>query len=117
MTIKFSLLICALAATVAHGAIDLVRDGKSDYVIVLRDRALGVEHTAAAELQDYLKQVTGAELAVVSESEAGNKPKIIVRKRNDLTNDAIVIKTVGRDVHLMGAPPRGALYAVYTFLE
>jgi hypothetical protein len=119
-TIKLALLACVFAValtTTAQAAIDLIHDGASEYAIVLRDNATGVEHTAAAELQDFLKQSTGAELPIVSEFDAGIRPKIFVRQREDLNNDAIAIKTSGRDLYLTGAAPRGPLYAVYTFLE
>ena len=114
---SFVLIILALAASNAAAAIELVRDGASDYVIVIPYNALGYEHTAAAELQDFLKQATGLELPVVKESEAGAKPRILIRKRNDLRNDAIEIKTINENIELTGAAPRGPLYAVYTFLE
>src|SRR5690606_19567395 len=36
---------------------------------------------------------------------------------SSLTSDGIVIKTVGKNLVLAGGRPRGALYAVFQFLE
>jgi hypothetical protein len=74
--------------------------------------------------------VTGAVLPVVTEAELPvDKPRIVLgngavtRKllrgfdAAQLPPDAIVIKTIGRDLIMAGHPRRGPLYAVYTFLE
>jgi len=108
----------------------IVREGKSDYVIVLPDKATAVERTAARELQQHLAQVAGCMLPIVSEADSpGDKPRMVVGNSetarrllagmdlNSLAPDAIVIRTVGRDLVLAGHPRRGSLYAVYTFLE
>ena len=49
----------ARLAAAADAGLRLAQDGKSDYVIVLSATADTVEQTAAAELRDYLLQVTG----------------------------------------------------------
>ncbi len=118
------------ATALADEGLTLAREGKSDYVIVIPDRATPVEKTAARELQQYLAGVTGATLTVVTEAETPqDKPRVAVgdgavtRKLlaglspGSLAPDAIVIRTVGRDLVLAGHPRRGSLYAVYTFLE
>ncbi len=108
----------------------LAKDGQTTYSIVLPEEATVVEQTAAKELKEHLDQVTGASFAVVKESEAtANQPQILIGRtaklktllpRLDLAKvpyDGIVIKTVGRDLVLTGHEKRGALYAVFTFLE
>ena len=47
----------------------LVHDAKSDYVIVLGEKASPSEKRGAAELQAHLKQMSGAELQIVSDAE------------------------------------------------
>ena len=122
----FSLVL----ATPAIPAAPLVADGKSDYRIVVPDAAQPAELTAGRELQQYLAEVTGARLAIFAESKApaGDRqilvgdcrrlkellPKLDLKR---LGHDGIVIKTVGPTLVLAGRGPRGALYAVYTFLE
>ena len=124
------MLTALLAAAGENPTLNLVRDGKSSYSIVLSETPSPAETTAAKELQSHLKQVTGAELAISSCRDVpANRPQIVVgdspRLRQllpafapeKLAPDAIVIKTVGDKLLLAGRPPRGALYAVYTFLE
>jgi hypothetical protein len=108
----------------------LARDGASPYVILLPEQPHPAERTAAQELQAFLKQVTGAELPVLSEVQATQgKPAIAVGPCRlaasiapglDLASlgaDAIVLKTSGPNLLLAGPRPRGTLYAVYSFLE
>jgi len=123
------LLCCSLAPAAA--SIEIARDGKSAYVIVIGGDANDVAHRAARELQEYLRQVTGAELPVMSESElaGGDAPQILVGRTKrtrqllgdvdvqSLGADGIVLKTVGDDIILTGGRARGVLYAVNTFLE
>ena len=54
---------CFLAAPGRSAAIEIARDGKSAYVIVVADDANDVARHAARELQDHLKQVTGGRAA------------------------------------------------------
>lgn len=111
-------------------SITLAKDGKTDYCIVVADRAIAPERTAARELQSYLKQITGADFPMKAESQvSASDPHILVgqtaRARKlavgvdwkSLGYDGIVIRTVGSTLILSGGQPRGALYAVYSFLE
>lgn len=123
------LLSLAGSSSAAEG-LSLARDGKSDYTIVLPDKPTPVESTAANELRDHLKQATGADLPIVAEGQVAVGQKAILVGATQRTKqllpgvdlaklapDAIVMKTVGTDLVLAGHPKRGALYAVYTFLE
>lgn len=108
----------------------LVQEGQSDYVIVTSADALPAERTAATELQNFLREVTGAELPIQLESEvAAGARQVLVGPGTRLKelapevdwpalgSDGIVLKTVGPHLILAGGRPRGTLYAVYTFLE
>ena len=108
----------------------LSKDGKTDYVIVLPAEPTAVERTAAKELKQHLDTVTGAEFTVVQETDAdAMKPQIFVGHAARLKKllpdldvakipyDGIVIKTVGKNLILVGHPQRGTLYAVNAFLE
>ena len=107
--------------------IDLVVDGVSEYVIVRGENASLSEITAAIELQSYLKQISGAELKIVTDSVEAVEKEIIVGKtnresvgefdRNELGDEGFVIKTAGEKLYLVGGEERGTLYAVYEFLE
>jgi hypothetical protein len=109
---------------------ELAFDGKSPYVILVPAAASPAETTAAGELRRYLQQVTGADLPILPETQApAGRPFIAVGPCRllgtllptlDLAKvgfDGIVMKTAGANLVLAGPPPRGTLYAVYTFLE
>ena len=122
-------------ARLAAGALVLATNGTSDYVITLSAAASKPEQTAASELADYLKQVTGADFARATPAQAAGRPVIAVgpgaaksaAPELDLTRagpaglgeDGIVMKSAGRNLILTGAEGarRGTLYAVCEFLE
>lgn len=121
-----------LTSALASGAdsLTLAYQGRTAYTIAIAVDATSAEITAAHELALYLGQVTGADFAIRSETDgpaegakmlvgAGARVKQLLPQENwaGLGADGIVIKTVGRDLILAGGQPRGALYAVYSFLE
>ncbi len=105
----------------------LVNEGVSEYVIVRGENASPSEVTASTELQNYLKQISGAEIQIVTDSTAAVEKEIVVGKtnreadgefdRDELGDDGFVIKTNGKKLYLVGGEKRGTLYSVYTFLE
>ncbi len=107
--------------------VDIVVDGASEYVIVRGENASPSEITAASELQKYLKQISGAEISIVTDSTEAIEKEIIVGKTNresegefdraELGDDGFVIKTNDGKLWLVGGEQRGTLYSVYTFLE
>ncbi len=131
---RYYLVFCLpfLLPTAAPAAepLALSADGKSDYVIVVPAKADPVVQTAARELQEHLTEATGAELPIVAEDRApADAPRVLVGpcrhtsellpklNLDELGHDGIVVKTAGEHLVLAGRPPRGTLYAVYTFLE
>ena len=116
--------------TMAANAFTLAENGNTNYTIVVPADAIEPEKTAASELQNYLKQVTGADFSICDESQTkDDSPKIFVGRSKaveklipgldwtGLGNDGIVIRTIDSNLLLAGGRPRGTLYAVYTFLE
>lgn len=119
-----------LAAGCASASRELVvaERGASDYRIVTPDQPTAAEAYAASELQAYLAEATGAKLPVVAEGQAGRGPAFYVgrcRRVGDgilaeagrLGTDGVLIRSIGRDVVLLGKDDRGQLYASYVFLE
>lgn len=116
--------------SVAQNKLTLSKNGKTDYIIVLPDKPTVVEQTAANELAEHLKAVTGANFSIQKETKAnasksqilvGNsqRAKLILPNVNaaQLPYDGIVVKSIGKTLILLGHPQRGTLYAVNTFLE
>lgn len=114
-------------------ALTLADAGTSGYTIVLPENPTPVQTTAANELADVLKEISGARLPIVSESAVTADPsqKLLVIgpsaassallvgavDEDTLGYDAIVIRQVGNSIVFSGHPTRGMLYAVNTFLE
>lgn len=143
---RFFAIICALVicfgcfgvscddASVNGGNNDLtiVRNGESDYKIVVPKEGTLCENFAAKELQDFIEQATGAKLPIVSddgvrfskysslislgETSLLEDAKINVED-SDLKLDGFVMKTIGKQVFICGARDRGTLYGSYDFLE
>ncbi len=99
-----------------------------DYVIVIGKEASASEKNSANKLQEYLFEISGKKLQIVTDEAEETDFEIIVGKtsregkaftidRENLGDDGVVIKTAGTKIILSGAEQRGAVYAVYTFLE
>jgi hypothetical protein len=108
----------------------LAAEGRTPYVITLASDAAPPEQHAAQELAQYLKEVTGAEFAIVAPEDRGDRPTIAVGpgavhsvapelKLDGLGQDGMVVRTSAPHLILTGGSGavRGTLYAVYTFLE
>jgi len=97
-------------------------------VIVLAGDASPSEKHAAAEMQTFIEQISGAKLPMAGEAE-GSKKMIVIgacdtqRKlapEMDVTamgEEGFAIKTVGPHLVIAGGKQRGTMYGVYTFLE
>ena len=113
--------------TAIADTLTLVADGVTDYVIVRGENAYISEVTASTELQSYIKQISGVEIPIVTDSAEPVEKELVVGKtnretdgefdRDELGDDGFVIKTVGEKLYLVGGEQRGTLYAVYEFLE
>jgi len=83
---SFFLLMPFLLQTALSGApLIIVREGKSDYQIVIRDQAPEVVSYAAAELKRAIKLSAGADLAVVKEP-SKTKKSIFIGYHKSLQN-------------------------------
>ncbi len=121
------LVLLTLISSLQAGAATIAENGSSKAVIVVAyDAAPPVKH-AAAELSDFLGQITGGKFAIVN-SPAEDKSNLFVGPKaakmadakfstEGLGKEGLVIRSVGNDLILAGGYPRGTLYSVYTFLE
>ncbi|MCK5703195.1 MAG: DUF4838 domain-containing protein, partial [Cyclobacteriaceae bacterium] len=104
-------------------------DETSRYRIVIPSAATAHELRASKVLQDYLLQISGAALPIIS-SEKSVSPYEIVLGQNErldelnieinlnaLENDGFIIKTDSLRLIIAGGNNKGTLYGVYTFLE
>jgi len=121
------LLVVGCQQVVKDGLVTIAEKGVAKAVIVIAEDAGEPEQHAAAELADFLQQITGAKFDIVHPP-AAKRCRLLVGPKaaksaaadfstDGLGTDGIIIRTVGNDLILAGGHPRGTLYAVYTFLE
>ncbi len=133
---RITLLLLILVAIPAT-AVELTRDGKPLAVIVHNGhtalppemaKARGSRHLKppAETLQDYLKQITGADLPLVAAAkDAAGKPMLVLSvvkevpgaSKTDTGTQAYRIKADGKMLTITAASALGLQNAVYGFLE
>lgn len=105
--------------------LNIIEDGKSKYVIVIRKDHSAAEENAALELSRYLEKISGAKLPIVTDDQKKQDCEIVVGFANrpgakavkDLGEEGFTIRVDGRRLLILGSAVRGAIYGVYSFLE
>lgn len=117
-----------------HAELTLCQKGKTDYTIVLSQKASLPERFAAGELRKYLKKICGADFPVTDTGKHPEGPMILIGtpESNPLIKslddrvqfsarecefDSFFITTIDQNLILAGANSRSCLYVVYGFLE
>ncbi|MFO7446442.1 MAG: DUF4838 domain-containing protein [Ignavibacteriaceae bacterium] len=107
-------------------SINLVTENKSNYKIILSADASHWDSLAAKELQYYLKEVSGVQLQINSDSAPLSNEEIVIGKNKhseslDISSikdeDGFIIKSDRNKIYFAGGGRKGTLNAVYTFLE
>lgn len=123
--------VVLLAARASWGEEMLFQDGRTDWKVYLSPQAEPAEAFAAEELCGALKKISGAEFEVLSSAQPPDRRAIII---GDLNNpqvqsraealklrtgkvEEVAVYTLDGRLYLAGNQPRGALYAVYRFLQ
>lgn len=111
---------------------DAYLDEKSEWIIVLPDRATDVEEYAANELYELLTESTGLSFYVERESDvnvgangyywfvgdtSAAEAAGVQAEYEKLGDSGVVVKTVDNKMFLRGATDKGAVYAVYEYLN
>ena len=107
----------------------LVRDGESDYAVLLRPDYTAAELYAAQELNYFLDIASGVSLPVVTEAESGETRYIsigatdmataagVTATHEDLTRNGFRIVSYGDGIVIVAPNDSGHIYGVYRFLE
>lgn len=124
------MLAWSLSTQVAHGdVLQLARDGRSEYRVVIAEDAEEPIPAAAQEFVHFFEEITGAQLPIVTAAEPMGEREIIIGPSKHLDNlatyidweklgrEGYVIRTVGDYLLLFGGPGRGTINAVYTLLD
>jgi hypothetical protein len=122
---------CLHVRTARKGAEGLVlaKHGRSEYRIVVADEASPSTKYGAQELQRFLKEMTGAELPIVSDAGplsaheiilGDNKHSAVLSRAIDygaLGDEGYALFTLGSHLVIAGGELRGNMYGVYGLLE
>ena len=121
--------LCLFSSASRAADLVLAEGGKSDYQIVVADKASPSTRYGAEELQAFLMQMTGVKLPIVSDQKPLAAHEIILGDNAHLRQigamidfkslglEGYVIQTVGERLLIAGGQVRGNLYGVYSFLE
>lgn len=121
-------LLAALGALQARAEITIVSGGKTDYGIVLGANETETSNYAMAELQHWVKEMTGVEIPIIASADqeiAGGKRIILLEvppttkyKGKAIGPDGYYFETEkSGEIRAYGGSQRGILYAVYALLE
>lgn len=107
----------------------IAEDEVSHYRIVIPSSATDHEQKASTVLQDYLLQISGAAIPIVTADRPRSRYEIVLGQNerldelnigvnlNALKADGFLIKTDSLRLIIAGGNEKGTLYGVYTFLE
>jgi len=124
--------MAAILSPLPSSAQELViaENGKSDYHIVIPEKASEPVRHAADELAQFIREMTGVNLSIRTEDHQpaaeceillGNNRRLqelgLEIDWQKLGKEGYVLKTVGKKLVIAGGEPRGTLYGVYGLLE
>ena len=112
-------------------SMDLVKNGSSDYKILVPADATDTEKYASGELLSFFKQATGITLPIVTDANGADKNGKYLSIGDtslfeesgmevslaELGGDGFKVKTYGNSVIMNGADEGGKIYSVYDFME
>jgi hypothetical protein len=121
------LLTALLFSGCSSDEVRISRNSKAVSRIVIPANPTGIESYSAKVLQNYLLQISGAELEIVSDQKSAKKNDIQLGRVNrketsnidfdKLEEDGFIIRTQNRRLVIAGGSEKGTLYGVYSFLE
>jgi hypothetical protein len=133
--------IVFFAVAMAHAELNIVKDGESEYSIVVAPKPLQITMQAAKDFQTYLEKTTGVKIPILKTGTTGEKPCVVIGdcaaartagiNAANLPPEGFVIKTIGKNLFIVGrdtagsgnsdhwktAPQSGTWYGVARFLE
>ena len=121
---KTKIILLTLASVLfscSPGRINIVKDSKSGYEIVISSDSDSIVMHSATELQYYLEKISGINIPVITaddQTEANHGIFIGTTPGNELSNTHTVFyKVEGENLIIGGGSSKSVLYSVYSFLE
>ena len=114
------LTIALLYSSCSNDEVILTKDGTSRYEIVHLGTASESDYKAGTTLQEYIFEISGAEIPIVDESsQTTDIPKIYIGniKEDDLKPQEIIIRTENNNIYISGGSDEANSNAVFVFLE
>ncbi|HEX8358100.1 MAG TPA: DUF4838 domain-containing protein [Segetibacter sp.] len=123
--ICFFVTIAFVTKSSAQNTLELVKNGKSDYKIIIPPDANEIEKQSAVVFQDYINRISGCLLPVFKQNPLAKGKQIIIGRSKlinsaslqELGNDGFIMRIIDNSLILTGGTRKGVLYGVYTFLE
>jgi len=116
------LVLCVTASTTR--SITIVKDGKSDWVILISSEASKPMKHGAIEIQQHIERMSGAKLPIVETIAPSAKGAIVITEARNLhPEEFIIVSSIHKEekkipkIEIIGDSLRGALYGCYAFLE
>ena len=106
MFLRLAMAVLFSFALLQGAKIELVKEGKSDYVILLPEKALPATVRAAKDLKEYVKKATGADLPLLR-GEKSTKPAVKMGFLKVTEPEGFIIKAEGKDLHISGDDSKG----------
>jgi hypothetical protein len=118
----------ALAGT-NQNPLEIVRNHKSDFTIVVSSKATQFDNRAAKMLQSYIQKMSGCLLPVVIDDKPSGDQQILINVSNSrqakadaaytakLKEDGFVIISTGKGLRILSGGRKGAIYGVVNLLE
>lgn len=120
----FSIVVLFFPCVLFGAEIQLFANGRSDCSIVVNDHASVTEKTAAQELQQYIKSMSGVTLPIEVYPGKSKSHRVFIgwnercgNIRPDDNDEGFTYFTLGSDLYIYGGRNRGTMYGVFSFLE
>ncbi len=118
------LFLSSLFITSCRHDINIVKNGKSIYTVIIPVEATKSDSTAARYLTRYISEMSGADIPVFTDNTPPGNHEICIGNTNrgaslhdSLAPDAYHIMTNDRKVFIYGGSHKGTIYAVIDLLE
>lgn len=122
--ITYLVFIFLLLLSSCQQNISIVKDGISEYSIIIPEKASRADSTAAQYLSKYIIQMSGAELKVSSDTLAPSDFEICIGNTNrhsypydGFQADAFLITPEEEKIFIAGGSHKGTIYGVIELLE